>query len=131
MSRKFVCGVLFGAAVGAAVALLFAPKKGEELREELTDKAYDFKDVALDYVELASVKSAELKDAALKKTSHFAENVKSGAADLKNHIVEKSKDLSQNFDAAKASVAEATEDAKAVAAEAKDKVVEAAKDATK
>jgi gas vesicle protein len=39
MKRFFIFAA--GAAVGAAVALLLAPKSGEEMREELKDMAQD------------------------------------------------------------------------------------------
>ena len=39
MKRFFIFAA--GAAVGAAVALLLAPKSGEEMREELKDLAQD------------------------------------------------------------------------------------------
>lgn len=38
MGKKGTGKLLVGASIGAAVALLFAPKKGEELRKDLTDK---------------------------------------------------------------------------------------------
>ena len=41
-----VVGTLVGAAVGAGVALLCAPRSGEETREMLADKARELKDRA-------------------------------------------------------------------------------------
>ena len=40
MSRfsKFIMGAFWGAAVGSIIALLYAPKSGEELRKELQEK---------------------------------------------------------------------------------------------
>jgi gas vesicle protein len=42
---------LWGAAVGAAIALLFAPTSGEELRATLGDRARRLKDLAADKAE--------------------------------------------------------------------------------
>ena len=41
MTRKgnFWLGLVIGAATGAVTALLYAPKKGEELRHDISDKA--------------------------------------------------------------------------------------------
>jgi gas vesicle protein len=39
----FVLGLLCGAALGAAVALLFAPKAGSEMRQTLYDSTDDFR----------------------------------------------------------------------------------------
>ena len=47
MKRLFIFAA--GAAVGAAVALLLAPKSGEEMREELKDLAQDATKRAQDY----------------------------------------------------------------------------------
>ena len=47
MKRFFI--FVAGAAVGAAVALLLAPKSGEEMREELKDLAQDATKRAQDY----------------------------------------------------------------------------------
>ena len=42
MSKKETGKLILGAGIGAAVALLFAPKKGEELREDLKERLTDF-----------------------------------------------------------------------------------------
>ena len=49
MKRFFIFAA--GAAVGAAVALLLAPKSGEEMREDLKDLAQDATKRAHDYCE--------------------------------------------------------------------------------
>lgn len=38
-SKGFVIGALVGGAIGAITALLFAPKSGEELRRDISDKS--------------------------------------------------------------------------------------------
>ena len=38
-TSKFIKGVFFGALTGGILAMLFAPKSGEELRQELKIKA--------------------------------------------------------------------------------------------
>jgi gas vesicle protein len=38
--------VLIGAAIGAAVGMVYAPKAGEETREEVTEGVRKFKDMA-------------------------------------------------------------------------------------
>lgn len=39
---KILLGVLSGAAAGAAVGMLFAPKKGSETRRNIADRSNDF-----------------------------------------------------------------------------------------
>jgi gas vesicle protein len=51
-----------GAAVGAAVAVLYAPASGSETREQIATKAGEWKD-----------KAAEMKDQAMDKASHWKE----------------------------------------------------------
>jgi gas vesicle protein len=43
---KYVAAFVFGAAVGAAVALLFAPATGKDTREFLTEKAREGREKA-------------------------------------------------------------------------------------
>ncbi len=44
--ERFVTGMLVGVAVGFGLALLLAPKSGEELREDLMQKGIELKDRA-------------------------------------------------------------------------------------
>src|SRR5690625_2777490 len=71
--RDFLIGALIGSAVGATVALLFAPKPGRELRQDINqgtkqafDKAGEWKDIAqeksVEYTEKAKLKGSELRD---------------------------------------------------------------------
>lgn len=55
---------LFGALVGAAVALLFAPKSGEELREHLSDQVNDSIERGKDAARKISRRARELSDQA-------------------------------------------------------------------
>lgn len=42
--NKILLGVLGGAAIGAALALLYAPESGEETRKKISDTAGDLTD---------------------------------------------------------------------------------------
>jgi len=42
-SAGFLVGLFSGAALGAAIGILYAPEKGSETREKLKEKAIDFK----------------------------------------------------------------------------------------
>jgi len=46
----FLIGFLSGAAIGAGIALLFAPQSGKETREKIKDVADDVKDKISDLV---------------------------------------------------------------------------------
>ena len=45
---KFVTGMIFGAAVGAAIGLLLAPKPGTETRQLVRERAGDYFETARD-----------------------------------------------------------------------------------
>ncbi len=60
-SGDFLAGFLVGAFVGAAVALLFAPASGEEMRSQIREKSIELKDRAEDLTLEASKKAEELK----------------------------------------------------------------------
>ncbi|MFC4263011.1 YtxH domain-containing protein [Ferruginibacter yonginensis] len=44
MSKKLITGILVGAAVGAALGILFAPDKGKETRKKIAKKTGDLGD---------------------------------------------------------------------------------------
>lgn len=75
-TKDFLIGSLIGSVVGASVALLFAPKSGREMREEInvgsqevTRKAGEWKDTlqekGSEFSETAMSKGNELKDKGL------------------------------------------------------------------
>jgi len=66
---KLVLGIVAGAAVGAAIGMLFAPKAGAELRKDIADKGGDalkgikgLKDKAVDLAHKAEDKAMGLVD---------------------------------------------------------------------
>jgi len=48
-SGDFLAGFFFGAFVGAAVALLFAPERGQEVREQIREKGIELQQLAQDF----------------------------------------------------------------------------------
>jgi len=56
----FLAGLGIGAAIGAAIGVLYAPKAGKETREDLLNSAREAKEKAAEYVEQGRQKAADL-----------------------------------------------------------------------
>jgi gas vesicle protein len=69
--KSTVGGFLVGGLIGAAAALLFAPRSGEETRAEIREKVVDLRDrtseTVKDTVSQAKSKAYEIKDNVLEK----------------------------------------------------------------
>ncbi len=83
--------LLIGGGIGAVIALLFAPKSGQELREDIADAtrkglekgkeaATQIQERAGEYYEVSREKASELYSTAQDKAGEFAEKAKSAAA---------------------------------------------------
>lgn len=74
-AKSVFTGLLVGGVVGAATALLFAPRPGEEVRSEIRDKAIDLRDrtseTVKDTVSQARTKAYELKDNVVDKAEEL------------------------------------------------------------
>ncbi len=55
----FLAGLLMGAAIGAGLALLFAPKKGSELRNQLAESARKTRESAREAYQQAAEKVSQ------------------------------------------------------------------------
>jgi gas vesicle protein len=60
LSKGLLIGLLTGGAVGAALALLFAPKPGRELRSDISDMTNQYIDKASDVLNSANERSREI-----------------------------------------------------------------------
>jgi gas vesicle protein len=63
---------LLGAAVGATVAILYAPMSGTETRAQIADKAGTLKDKATDLKDQVVEKASHWKEVASEKLSNLA-----------------------------------------------------------
>jgi gas vesicle protein len=95
--------MLVGAAIGAAAALLFAPRSGEETRAELRDKAIELRDrttdTVKDTVSQAKSRAYVVKDNVLEK----AEELKQRGQHVLNEQLDR---VSQTAEAGKKKVQE-------------------------
>ena len=83
--------LLIGGGIGAVIALLFAPKSGVELREDIADAtrkgieksretAHHLQEVAGEYYEVSREKASELVHTAQEKAGQIGEKARSAAA---------------------------------------------------
>jgi gas vesicle protein len=77
-SGGYFRGLVTGVLIGAGAALLLAPKRGEELREELAQNAAEWKDKAA--AGSLADRAQELKD----RATELGHTVAQRAQDLKN-----------------------------------------------
>jgi gas vesicle protein len=82
MVKGLVIGVLAGGAVGALIALLYAPKSGRELRADIKEKADDFMDGAEEYLSAAKSRAGEIVSEAKKRSDQLITDAKRKADTL-------------------------------------------------
>jgi len=68
MGKGLLYGVFTGAAVGSIIALLFAPKSGKKLREDIKTRSQDFTEDAEKYISNAKKKASQLINDVKKKS---------------------------------------------------------------
>jgi len=76
-AKSVFTGLVVGGVVGAATALLFAPRPGQELRSDIRDKAID------------------LRDRTTETVKDTVSQAKSRAYELKENVVDKAGELKQ------------------------------------
>lgn len=81
-SGSFLAGTIAGALIGAGLALLYAPKKGEETRKDIKKKVNELKNEALEAKEKTKAKFEEAKKGAVEKAEDLKKRAKKAAAEL-------------------------------------------------
>lgn len=77
-AKPVLSGFLVGSVIGAATALLFAPRSGEETRTEIRDRAIELRDHATETVK-------DTVSQAKSKVDDVKDNVREKVEGLKNH----------------------------------------------
>jgi len=87
--NDFAIGLLVGGALGAAIALLYAPAPGEEVRSTLGDKASDLgstvKGKATEYGATVKDKATEYGSSIKEAATHLGSTVKEKVASVRHH----------------------------------------------
>ncbi len=81
-SKDFMIGTLIGGIVGAATALLLAPKSGKDLRNDLNEQAGVLKE-----------KTGQWKDSAVEKSNEFAAVAKEKSSAISKSVQEQSNNV--------------------------------------
>jgi gas vesicle protein len=98
-TKSFMLGFLAGSAIGAIIALLYAPKSGKETREDLKKRASHLLNEADEYFELAKHKTLDLMNEAKKKSEELITKTKIEAESLleeSEELLSKVKDRSSS-----------------------------------
>jgi len=82
MLKGLVIGLLAGGAVGAIVALLYAPKSGKELRAEIRERADEFREDADEYLTNVRSKAGDIVTEAKKRSENLITDAKRKADTL-------------------------------------------------
>jgi len=93
---------LVGALIGAGLALLFAPKSGEETQAELKDRARRLRDSAEDRVKVAHKQLEERLDTARAGMTERLDSVKEAVSAGRQAAVDARGDLEQKLERSKA-----------------------------
>lgn len=76
MAKGLIVGFIAGSIVGAAIALLYAPKTGRELRADLKEKAGDFVDDAQEYIARAKSKAVDIVNEGKQKAATLVDDAR-------------------------------------------------------
>ncbi|MFD1358527.1 YtxH domain-containing protein [Fictibacillus halophilus] len=85
-SKDFMIGALVGGMLGAAAALLLAPKAGKELRSDLNEQAVYLKDKSNEFSHLAREKSSNIVRTVSEQSNQVATRVKDLTSNLRKDI---------------------------------------------
>lgn len=81
-AKGFMIGLLTGGLIGAAIALLYAPKSGRELRADIKTKAGEIADDAEQYLTAAKHKAVDIINEGKKKSDQLISDAREKAQTL-------------------------------------------------
>jgi gas vesicle protein len=82
MAKGLMVGFFAGTIVGAAIALLYAPKAGKELRADLKEKAGDMMEDAQEYMARAKTKAVEIINEGKQKAATLVDDARRRADNI-------------------------------------------------
>ncbi|OBZ13562.1 YtxH domain-containing protein [Bacillus sp. FJAT-26390] len=103
-SNGVLLGAIVGGAIGAISALLFAPKSGAHLREDLSNKFKEISEKTKDIATAVGQNTKELAATVGQNTKDLASNIKEEAGDLVDHAKKSNQHIMESFSSAKEDV---------------------------
>ncbi|MFQ5675307.1 MAG: YtxH domain-containing protein [bacterium] len=85
---EFFKGFLFGGLVGAVIALLYAPKSGKEMREDIRKMSADIKDDPEGKLKLAQEKAASLFEETKNQLEALRKDAEAALGEMKGKVAE-------------------------------------------
>jgi len=110
-SSTFVKGVFIGGLLGAAAALLFAPKPGRELRGDISEKFVEASDKTKEVAGNVTDRTKEIATTVADQTSQVAGLVSDSAVSLAQTVSTKAKDVARSITENKETVSNSLADA--------------------
>ena len=86
--KNFTVGAIVGALAGAAIALLYAPKSGADLRQNVASQAETLKDKSMELSSIAKEKTAHLSSQLKEQSTHLVDKVKAITSKEDNSTLE-------------------------------------------
>ena len=81
-AKGLLLGFITGSVVGAALALLYAPKSGKELRNDIRVKKDEILDDTSEYLQIAKTKATDLINEGKRKSEELISDAKKRAGTL-------------------------------------------------
>ncbi|TFB25073.1 YtxH domain-containing protein [Filobacillus milosensis] len=110
-SKDFLIGSLIGGIMGASVALLFAPKSGREMREDINTGAQQVRERATEWKDVAYDKGTEWSTQIQERSRDISDRVKDKTVELQDRVNQIKDEKFNKNDKEAQEVAEAIEEA--------------------
>jgi gas vesicle protein len=84
LAKGLLIGFIAGSAIGAIIALLYAPKSGKEMRADIKEKAGDLKDEVSEKLNIARAKAVDMVNEGKRRSDQIITEAKERAGTILN-----------------------------------------------